>query len=251
MLEITARSEKYVLYGSYDPKIAIGVDLDDVLRQTNREVLELYREHVDPQHELTLEDIRTWELAKVFTHAPVDIIRFAFDDHSEAVSTRPAPNARARQTLEELLRQGYHVVIVTSCLPKCVPPSLEWLRTHCIPYTAIFITQDKTLFDGLLVLDDAPHNLRALRDAHQREGHAKHVPLPICFSQPWNRDHWSGHRVCDMSCFTLWIGRFLVPFREDPTLSPVFTEGRERADLHACPCSPPASRGSEVGVSTE
>lgn len=209
-LSLTHKRDNFALYGTYDPARAVGVDFNDTIHQTYRGVVDLYRELVDPDFKRDFADIDTWRINEFFANPEIDVVKLAYVDHAERTCTTPDPYAGARETLEAARAAGLHVVIVTSLYEPCVAPSLRWLVDRGIPHDAVLVTQDKTIFGGLCLLDDAPHNLHALAHHVPRTPGAR-VPVPVCFDQAWNRGaHWGGERVSGWPEFGAWLRRHIL-----------------------------------------
>ena len=82
----------------------------------------------------------------------------------------------------ERLARRNHIVIVTTKPRFAVHDTFEWLAQHRVPTTEVHIVDDKTTVSCDVYLDDADHNLTALRDAHPDS--------TVCrFVRPWNEAH--------------------------------------------------------------
>lgn len=214
-LSLTCKCAGFALYGKYDSARAVGADLDDTIRQTYRGVVELYRERVDPDFARDFADIDTWHINEFFANPEVDVVQLAYIDHAERTCTAPDPYAGAIEVLAAARAAGLQVVIVTSLNDHCIEPSLRWLVARGIPHDAVLVAHDKTVFDGLCLLDDGPHNLHALARHVPRTPGAR-VPLPVCFDQAWNRGaHWDGDRVSGWPEFGAWLRRHILTCSRD------------------------------------
>ena len=80
------------------------------------------------------------------------------------------------------LAGDHRVVIVTTKPSFAVHDTYEWLAQHRVPTTEVHIVDDKTTVDCDVYLDDADHNLSALRDAHPAATVCRYV-------RPWNEHH--------------------------------------------------------------
>ena len=101
---------------------------------------------------------------------------------------------RIRVITHRLLQPGAHRRVVSD--------SVQFLDERDIPYSDLCFVKDKTTVGCDLLVDDAPHNILAARDAG--------VPA-VVFDQPYNR-HIAGPRAADwtdlttqvLEAFTIW-----------------------------------------------
>lgn len=113
----------------------------------------------------------------------------------------------ASEALWELSDEGFHIRVVTHRLVRhwqhdlVMADTASWLQQPAahdsnkpmIPYRDIAFLGKKADLSGDVIVDDAPHNVLALRAARQR---GKPAPEPIIFSHPYN-EHIDGPRAYD------------------------------------------------------
>lgn len=189
--------------GTYDEARAIGVDLDDVLRQTYRKILQLTHPGKDSSsNALAFEGLVDWNLDRLFGEPGFGLRMW--NHHNREISLDSEPMAGAAQTLKELRRRGWQVVIVTSLFDQSIEFGKTWLTRHGMEYDALLVTRQKSKhFRGLCLLDDGPHNLDSFRGG---------ATTPVCFDRPWNRgERWEGLRVHSWDEFEQWVLRTLLP----------------------------------------
>lgn len=117
--------------------------------------------------------------------------------------------AGASEALWTLSDEGFHIRVVTHRLVRhwqhdlVMADTAAWLQQPSeqdpdkprIPYRDIAFLGQKADLSGTVMIDDAPHNVLALRAARAR---GKPAPEPIVFSQPYNADI-DGPRAYDWS----------------------------------------------------
>lgn len=99
---------------------------------------------------------------------------------------RGAPSEGCVDALNELRELGHEVVIVThrdhpepEVAKAMRRATLYWLQNHDIPVDGILFKGVKTNTGIDVLVDDAPHNIKAAWDADE---------TVLAFDQPWNRD---------------------------------------------------------------
>lgn len=110
------------------------------------------------------------------------------------------------QALWRLSDAEYHIHVCTSRLNKfrlhdqAVINTVTWLREHGVPYRSLTFTEDKSVIEADVMIDDSPKNLRASRavakylfpaphnekqamEAHEKQDYSDFYPLDR--EQPW------------------------------------------------------------------
>lgn len=162
----------------------LGVDLDGVVGDHTHRFREIYAElnGLDPES-LPLE--RGWDFAE-WGFAPEDYSRWhrtAVLEH-DLFRTMPLIEGAA-DVLWRLSDAGIWIRIVTHRLyinwghEKAVGDTAAWLDVHQIPYRDLCFLGAKPEVEADAYIDDAPHNIIALRDRGN---------TVIAFEQPYNRD---------------------------------------------------------------
>lgn len=166
-------------------KKKIGVDVDGVLRDIHRRLIEVYLKYY-PKHKVG--PIEQWHTYDISPYFPIGrgLYKFWFEDHPDEIYLQSKPYRGAVKFIQSL-RQNNEVVIVTK-QPSEHTKKLteEWLIINNIENHGILHAQDKGIFEGDMLLDDSTKNLEDILETKSA--------IPVCFNQPWNRD-WKGLRV--------------------------------------------------------
>jgi len=166
----------------------LGLDLDGVCADYSAAL----RAHVaasrglDPDHcRAELPEPQYWSLV---TSGWFDSESEFFRVHAEAVATglfaTMTPIAGASEALWRLSDAGVHIRVITHRLitggghRRTVSDTVTWLDQHRIPYSDLCFAGNKAQIGADLYIDDAPHNIAALR--------AVGCPT-IVFNQPYNQ----------------------------------------------------------------
>jgi 5'-nucleotidase len=165
-------------------EFVLGVDLDGVCADhaaAFRRVVATER-GVDPS---TLEDQRTWNCAEwgIDDEEFDRLHRLAVMEHHMFRTMPVVPGAAA--TLWRLSDAGVWIRLITHRLytnwghAVAVADTVAWLDEHAIPYRDLCFLGDKPQVEADAYIDDAPHNVEALRATGART---------LVFSQPYNMD---------------------------------------------------------------
>lgn len=173
------------------PQLIFGVDLDGVCADYESALRDAYaaRRGVDPASlppQTTMDAYSEWGLS------PTDYQ----DEHRHAVVEKRIfrdmkPLEGVSQALWELSDAGVWIRIITHRLffngihEVVAQDTANWLDQHNIPYRDLCFIGAKPDVGADLYIDDAPHNVTALRDAGREV---------IVFDQPYNR-HLPGPRA--------------------------------------------------------
>ena len=143
----------------------LGIDLDGVVARFNEGWTALHRSEFssavtadrvigwDGLHHVggfsTMDEFWTWAAPQghrpsVFRHLPL------FDG--------------AAETLHGFAAAGHQIVILTAKPDWAIPDTLAWLGEHRIPTREVHFVEDKWSISCDFYLDDADHNLVAIRD---------------------------------------------------------------------------------------
>ncbi len=165
------------------PDFVLGVDLDGVCVDYNTAFRAAVARHrgMDPE-DLTMEV--TWDFAEW------GLDREGFLDHHHRAVTedglfRNAPPIEgASDTLWRLSDAGIWIRIITHRIvanwshARVVGDTVAWLDDARVPYRDICFLGQKPEVEADAYIDDAPHNIEALRDSGN---------TVIVFDQPYNR----------------------------------------------------------------
>jgi len=157
-------------------KPGFAVDIDNVLAVAEEEVQRIY-------HELTGEiwprDL--YASAGGLDRSDIDrqLIEEIFDYfHDQSIPFLSVmPDARSVLTI---LQQQFRIVIITARRPSARTQTLDWLRSHGLPYDEIYLTDKKTgVTDNLVfAVDDHPEHV---------QNYVKQGIQVFLMDQPWNR----------------------------------------------------------------
>jgi 5'-nucleotidase len=178
------------------PTMVFGVDLDSVVgdyvaafRRSVAEFKGLDPVRMGEPPEWDFCSAPGWEISSKQEY--LDLHQRAVQEH-HLFRWMPAYNG-ASETLWRLSDAGVRVKIVTHRLvangqhEKVVADTVSWLESNRIPYRDLCFVADKAASTADIYVDDAPHNITALREAHGPDS-------AVVFDQPYNR-HLSGLRV--------------------------------------------------------
>lgn len=183
-----------------DPEFVLGVDLDGVCAdhaEAFRRVIASER-GIEPGE---LEPQRTWDFAEW------DLTRTQFEEaHKRAVLEhrmfRSMPVVRgAAEALWRLSDAGVWIRLITHRLytnwghAVAVADTVQWLDEHAIPYRDLCFLGDKPQVEADAYIDDAPHNIEALRASGAKA---------LVFDQPYNSEM-AGDRAVGWSEVEQWV----------------------------------------------
>ncbi len=161
-------------------RLRLGIDLDGVVANFNEGWINRYNR--DFGADLNVDQVVEWDAPTQLTHFAGmrefwDWARTCGEGKSLFRPLGTYPDAL--DSLEELHRSGHRIVILTTKPNFAIHDTYEWLAQNEIPTTEVHIVEDKTAVDCDIYLDDADHNLEALRLT--RPGST------VCrFVRPWN-----------------------------------------------------------------
>lgn len=172
----------------------LGVDLDGVTGDYVRMFRHFVARELDVPED-TLPAPKTWDFSKAGWG--VRDQEHYFELHTKAVAAglfRAMPlMAGASEALWKLSDAGVHVRIITHRLctkgqhRTAASDTVEWLETNNVPYRDLCFQGDKVAVSADCYIDDAPHNIEALRAAG---GYC------IAFDAPYNQ-HIEGPRAAN------------------------------------------------------
>ena len=176
------------------PQLRLGIDLDGVVADFNAGWISRYNGQFGT--ELLPEHVDIWDAPTLMTHF-TDMGEFwswaRTSGDGASIFRILEPYHGAIEALDRLARR-HRVVIVTTKPHFAVHDTFEWLAQHRVPTTEVHIVDDKTTVDCDIYLDDADHNLSALRDAHPDATVCRYV-------RPWNAAHDGVVDVTDWTAF--------------------------------------------------
>lgn len=178
------------------PKLVFGVDLDGVVgdynagfRKSVAAIKDLDPELMEDPTEWNFATARGWEISDreeylalhkaavvqhhLFANLPI------YKGASENLWKLSNAGVRIKIVTHRLITKGDHGIVVAD--------TVEWLEKYNIPYSDLCFVMDKTVTGADVYVDDAPHNISAIKETL---GDGK----VIIFNQLYNQDL-SGERV--------------------------------------------------------
>lgn len=158
--------------------LRVGLDMDGVLFDFTGGWAAAYQRQFGGDL-IRPEDCTQWDVSNL-THFPDGRQWFAWieRDHPQLFRyLRPLPGAL------RMVRQVADVadVVVITTKPRWARAcTFVSLAEHEVPASEVHLTRDKTRVECDIYLDDGPHNLEALHDAHP-------AAMVCRWVQPWNR----------------------------------------------------------------
>jgi 5'(3')-deoxyribonucleotidase len=145
-------------------RLRLGIDLDGVVADFNTGWMERYNR--DFGATLHHSQVVSWDGMVGLTHFPSmdEFWEWAQTGGSSIFRELP-PFPGAVETMTELAAD-HRVVIISSKYDWAIPDTLAWMSEHRLPAREIHFVWDKTTVPCDIYLEDAPHNLEALVDAH-------------------------------------------------------------------------------------
>lgn len=179
-------------------RLRLGIDLDGVVADFNAGWISRYNHEFGT--DLLPEHVDIWDAPTLLTHF-TDMGEFwawaRTSGGGSSIFRILEPYHGAVESLHRLARR-HHVVIVTTKPRFAVHDTYEWLAQHRIPTTEVHIVDDKTTVSCDVYLDDADHNLVALR-------HARPESTVCRFVRPWNEPHDGVVDVADWGDFDVVV----------------------------------------------
>lgn len=177
-----------------DDGLRLGIDLDGVVADFNAGWIDRYNN--DFGGALLPEHVDVWDAPTLLTHFTHmdEFWSWARTSGGGASIFRVLqPYHGAIAALQRLARR-HRVVIVTTKPDFAVHDTFEWLAEHRVPTNEVHIVDEKWTVPCDVYLDDADHNLAALR--------AKRPDAVVCrYVRPWNDAHDGVIDVDDWSDF--------------------------------------------------
>lgn len=153
--------------------MTILVDFDDILNN----LCEVWVQILDEKYNLSVKytDIKEWDMTKAFPSLTAEEIYTPLS--TRELWDRIKPKEYASECLQNFIKKGHEVYIVTATHPKIIPMKYEFIQKYYpfIDYKHIITAYNKQMIKGDFLIEDAPHNLLG--------GDYK----GILFNQPYNQ----------------------------------------------------------------
>lgn len=168
--------------GRSSTHLRLGVDLDGVVADFNAGWIGLYNAEFGAS--LSTDDVVMW-------NAPVLLTHFASMRQFWKWAARAADGASIFRVLEPFpgaldalhrLAEHHSIVIVTTKPRFAISDTFEWLEEHALPTAEVHVVDDKPTVGCDVYLEDADHNLEAMRE--------RRPDALVCrYVRPWNQAH--------------------------------------------------------------
>lgn len=177
------------------PDRTIYVDMDDVLCETCRGLIDLLRDEFG--RTVAYDDVHDFDLANSFDLTRDELDAFLDRAHETDVLAGLALIAGSKETLEDWTARGFDIAILTGRPPSARRATEEWLGRHAIPHDHLYFVDkygrfgDEAGVDGALSLDDlsALRFRLAIEDSPTTAAFLadKGVAPVVLLDRPWNR----------------------------------------------------------------
>ena len=187
--------------------LPIYVDFDDVLSNTTSAFLKILK--LEFGKSVNFEDIFSFDLKASFNLTDSEYEDFFHRVHQADVIMSFAPMEGAIGALEDWVRLGYQISIVTGRLTSAHEASLDWLAQHKVPYHSFTMvdkysreTFDTELAVSMEEFSEMKFSL-AVEDSAKMALHlSQKMGIPVALiDRPWNRTANFNHRI---SRYTSW-----------------------------------------------
>jgi 5'(3')-deoxyribonucleotidase len=142
-------------------RLRLGIDLDGVVGDFHVGWMTRYNARFGT--ELQASQVQDWDGLHELTHFRTmdEFWEWAREGETSIFRDIP-PYERAVETIADLSRH-HRIVIISSKFDWAIPDTLAWMAEHRIIAHEIHFVWDKTTVACDVYLEDAPHNLTALR----------------------------------------------------------------------------------------
>ena len=173
--------------------LPIYVDFDDVLADTTKSFLKILRREFDKS--VNFEDIFSFDLKASFDLSESEYEHFFQRVHQPEVIMEFAPIDGAVGVLEEWIKLGYQIAIVTGRLTSAYEASLDWLSKYNVPYHSFMMVDkysreniDTKIAVSMEKFSKMKFSL-AVEDSAKMALHlSKKMGIPVALiDRPWNR----------------------------------------------------------------
>jgi uncharacterized HAD superfamily protein len=183
------------------PMSPIYVDFDDVLSDTTSAFLKILK--LEFGKSVNFEDISSFDLKVSFNLSDKEYEYFFERVHQAEVIMAFPPIEGAIGALEEWIRLGYQIAIVTGRLTSAYEASLDWLAKHNVPYHSFIMVDkysreniDTKIAISMKEFSEMKFSL-AIEDAATMALHlSQKMGIPVALiDRPWNRKVDLNHNI--------------------------------------------------------
>jgi uncharacterized HAD superfamily protein len=172
---------------------SIYVDLDDVLTETARSVVDIVKQELG--REIAFEQITSFDIQKAFNFSQVQFDYFFDLIHQPEIILNLRPVEGAIGVLQEWSEKGYKIDIVTGRLTSAYESSLEWLSKHNVPFRSFIMVNkySRQNKDGRVAISLDELSKRkfhfAIEDSLKMAEYISQTmdASVILYDRPWNR----------------------------------------------------------------
>jgi len=189
--------------------LPIYVDFDDVLADTTSAFLKILK--LEFGKSVNFEDIFSFDLKASFDLSESEFEHFFQRVHQPEVIMEFAPIEGAVGVLEEWVKLGYQISIVTGRLTSAYAASLDWLSKHKVPYHSFMMVDkysreniDTKIAVSMEEFSEMKFSL-AVEDSAKMALHlSQKMGIPVALiDRPWNRRANLNPKI---SRYTSWYG---------------------------------------------
>ena len=187
--------------------LPIYVDFDDVLSDTTSAFLRILK--LEFGKSVNFEDIFSFDLKASFHLTDSEYEHFFHRVHQADVIMSFAPMEGAIGALENWVKLGYQISIVTGRLTSAHEASLDWLAKHNVPYHSFTMVDkyarengDTKIAVSMEEFSEMKFSL-AVEDSEKMALHlSQKMGIPVALiDRPWNRMAHLNHKI---SRYTSW-----------------------------------------------
>ncbi len=181
--------------------LPIYVDFDDVLSDTTSAFLKILK--LEFGKSVDFEDIFSFDLKASFNLNDSEYEKFFERVHQAEVIIAFAPIEGAIGVLEEWIKHGYQISIVTGRLTTAYEASLDWLAKHSVPYHSFTMVDkysrgniDTKIAISMEEFSEMKFSL-AVEDSATMAWHlSQEMSIPVALmDRPWNRKVDLNHNI--------------------------------------------------------
>ena len=187
--------------------LPIYVDFDDVLSDTTSAFLRILKREFGKR--INFEDIFSFDLKASFHLSDSEYEHFFQRVHQADVIMSFAPMEGAIGALEDWVKLGYQISIVTGRLTSAHEASLDWLAKHRVPYHSFTMVDkysreniDTKIAVSMEEFSEMKFSL-AVEDSAKMARHlSQKMGIPVALiDRPWNRGANLNQKISRYTCW--------------------------------------------------